>query len=90
MLEQIANALQSANDTHKSVTMEVVEDETPLAQHKLKDGAMEEVEDVQTQDFQWSWRRNGELQSCQYKEPGGEKGSLKHSRGIMRTPNTPN
>ena len=30
--------------------MEVVEDETPPIQHKLKDVSMDEVEDVQAQD----------------------------------------
>lgn len=41
----------------RRVAMEVVEDETPHAQHKLKDVAMKEVEDVHAQgddeyDFQ--------------------------------------
>jgi hypothetical protein len=46
MLERVANATQRVNDEHKSVIMEIVED----VQQKLKDVAMEEVEDMHAQD----------------------------------------
>ena len=54
MLERNVDAPQMVNEKENSVVVEAIEDETPPMQQKLKGCSMEEVKDVQPQDFEGS------------------------------------
>ena len=58
--------------------MEVVEDETPYAQQKLKDVAMEEVEDMHAHDYD---EFDDDMEICNFFDTKimGGRGALKYS-----------
>lgn len=89
MLEWIVDAMQRANDKHKSVGVEVVDDETLHAYQELRDVAMEEVEDVHAHD---SDGFDDEMENYNFADTenvGERGGGSKHSRGIGRAPHAP-
>ena len=74
MLEWIIDAVHRANEKEKSDAMEVVEDEQPPTQLKLEDVANGGGIRYAGPQSKRIWRWDGDLQSYQYTERGGEGG----------------